>query len=234
MAYLEGNGLVASYGVVPILHECSVAVEKGELAVIVGPNGAGKSTVMRVLLGMLDATSGSVKLDGNDISLLSTQDRIAEGLAFVPQTKNVFPSMTVEENLQMGGFIRKDDISKTIEEVYELFPILYEKRKQLAEQLSGGQRQQVAFGRAMMTKPSVMLLDEPTAGVSPIVMDEIFSNILDVRNAGMAVLMVEQNAQQALNIADKGFVLVSGRNEHTGTGKGLINDPEVRKKFLGG
>ena len=234
MAYLEGKNLVASYGVVPILHECSVAVEKGELAVIVGPNGAGKSTVMRVLLGMLEATAGSVTLDGKDISMLSTQDRISQGLAFVPQTKNVFPSMTVEENLQMGGFIRKDDISSTIEEVYELFPILYEKRKQLAEQLSGGQRQQVAFGRAMMTKPSVMLLDEPTAGVSPIVMDEIFSNILDVRNAGMAVLMVEQNAQQALNIADKGFVLVSGRNEQTGTGKELINDPEVRKKFLGG
>jgi branched-chain amino acid transport system ATP-binding protein len=209
-------------------------VEKGELAVIVGPNGAGKSTVMRVLLGMLEATSGSVTLDGNDISMLSTQDRISQGLAFVPQTKNVFPSMTVEENLQMGGFIRKDDISNTINDVYELFPILFEKRKQLAEQLSGGQRQQVAFGRAMMTKPSVMLLDEPTAGVSPIVMDEIFSNILDVKNAGMAVLMVEQNAQQALNIADKGFVLVSGRNEHTGTGKALINDNEVRKKFLGG
>jgi len=234
MAYLEGNNLVASYGVVPILHECSVHVEKGELAVIVGPNGAGKSTVMRVLLGMLEAASGSVTLDGKDISMLSTQDRISHGLAFVPQTKNVFPSMTVEENLQMGGFIRKDDISNTINEVYELFPILYEKRKQLAEQLSGGQRQQVAFGRAMMTKPSIMLLDEPTAGVSPIVMDEIFSNILDVKNAGMAVLMVEQNAQQALNIADKGFVLVSGRNEHTGTGKELINDNEVRKKFLGG
>ena len=234
MAYLEGKNLVASYGVVPILHECSVEVEKGELAVIVGPNGAGKSTVMRVLLGMLDATSGSVTLDGNDISTLSTQDRIAEGLGFVPQTKNVFPSMTVEENLQMGGFIRKDDISKTIEELYALLPILYDKRKQLAVQLSGGQRQQVAFGRAMMTKPSVMLLDEPTAGVSPIVMDEIFSNILDVKNAGIAVLMVEQNAQQALNIADKGFVLVSGRNEHTGTGKELTNDNEVRKKFFGG
>ena len=234
MAYLEGNNLVASYGVVPILHECSVGVEKGELAVIVGPNGAGKSTVMRVLLGMLEATSGSVTLDGKDISMLSTQDRINHGLAFVPQTKNVFPSMTVEENLEMGGFIREDDINKTIDEVYELFPILHEKRKQLAMQLSGGQRQQVAFGRAMMTKPSVMLLDEPTAGVSPIVMDEIFSNILDVKKAGMAVLMVEQNAQQALNIADKGYVLVSGRNEHTGTGRDLIIDPIVRKKFLGG
>ena len=234
MAYLEGVNLVAAYGVVPILHECSVKVEKGELAVIVGPNGAGKSTVMRVLLGMLEATSGSVTLDGNDISKLSTQERISLGLAFVPQNKNVFPSMTVEENLEMGAFLRTDDIKKTMEEVYTLFPILYEKRRQLAEELSGGQRQQVAFGRAMMTQPSVMLLDEPTAGVSPIVMDEIFSNILDVRDAGMAVLMVEQNAQQALNIADKGYVLVSGRNEHTGTGHELINDPEVRKKFLGG
>jgi len=234
MAYLEGVNLVAAYGVVPILHECSVKVEKGELAVIVGPNGAGKSTVMRVLLGMLEATSGSVTLDGNDISRLSTQERISLGLAFVPQNKNVFPSMTVEENLEMGAFLRTDDIKKTMEEVYNLFPILYEKRRQLAEELSGGQRQQVAFGRAMMTQPSVMLLDEPTAGVSPIVMDEIFSNILDVRDAGMAVLMVEQNAQQALNIADKGYVLVSGRNEYTGTGHELINDPEVRKKFLGG
>ena len=234
MAYLEGNSLVAAYGPVPILHECSIEVEKGELAVIVGPNGAGKSTAMKVLLGMLEASSGSVIFDGQDITHLSTQERISLGLAFVPQTKNVFTSMTVQENLEMGGFLRNDDITHTIQEVYDLFPILYEKRKQNAGELSGGQRQQVAFGRAMMTRPTVMLLDEPTAGVSPIVMDEIFSNILDLQNSGRAVLMVEQNAQQALNIADKGFVLVSGRNEHIGTGKELIANPEVRKKFLGG
>jgi len=234
MAYLEGNSLVAAYGPVPILHECSIEVEKGELAVIVGPNGAGKSTAMKVLLGMLEASSGSVIFDGQDITHLSTQERISLGLAFVPQTKNVFTSMTVQENLEMGGFLRNDDITHTIQEVYDLFPILYEKRKQNAGELSGGQRQQVAFGRAMMTRPTVMLLDEPTAGVSPIVMDEIFSNILDLKNSGRAVLMVEQNAQQALNIADKGFVLVSGRNEHIGTGKELIANPEVRKKFLGG
>lgn len=234
MAYLEGNNLVAAYGPVPILHECSVAVEKGELAVIVGPNGAGKSTAMKVLLGMLEASSGSVVFDGQDITHLSTQERIKLGLAFVPQTNNVFTTMSVQENLEMGGFLRDDDITHTIQEVYDLFPILFEKRKQNAGELSGGQRQQVAFGRAMMTQPTVMLLDEPTAGVSPIVMDEIFSNILDLKNSGRAVLMVEQNAQQALNIADKGFVLVSGRNEHTGTGKELIADPEVRKKFLGG
>ena len=234
MAYLEGNNLVAAYGPVPILHECSVAVEKGELAVIVGPNGAGKSTAMKVLLGMLEASSGSVVFDGQDITRLSTQERIKLGLAFVPQTNNVFTTMSVQENLEMGGFLRDDDITHTIQEVYDLFPILFEKRKQNAGELSGGQRQQVAFGRAMMTQPTVMLLDEPTAGVSPIVMDEIFSNILDLKDSGRAVLMVEQNAQQALNIADKGFVLVSGRNEHTGTGKELIADPEVRKKFLGG
>ncbi len=234
MAYLEGNNLVAAYGPVPILHECSVSVEKGELAVIVGPNGAGKSTAMKVLLGMLEAKEGSVVFDGQEINHLSPQERIKLGLAFVPQTNNVFTSMTVQENLEMGGFLREDDISQTIQEVYELFPILYEKRRQTAGELSGGQRQQVAFGRAMMTQPTVLLLDEPTAGVSPIVMDEIFSNILDLKNTGRAVLMVEQNAQQALNIADKGFVLVSGRNEHTGTGKELIADPEVRKKFLGG
>ena len=234
MAYLEGKNLVASYGVVPILHECSVEVEKGELAVIVGPNGAGKSTVMRVLLGMLEATSGSVKFDRKDISTLTTQERINHGLAFVPQTKNVFPSMTVEENLQMGGFIRKDDISKTIDEVYELFPILHEKRKQLAEQLSGGQRQQVAFGRAMMTRPSVMLLDEPTAGMSPIVMGELFDRIIEIKKSGVAILMVEQNARQALSFADIGYVLVTGKNKYVDSGKKLLADPDVRRSFLGG
>ena len=234
MAYLEGNGLVASYGSATILHDCSISVEKGELAVIVGPNGAGKSTAMKALLGILQPSSGSVIFDNQDITTLSTQERISLGLAFVPQTNNVFTSMTVQENLEMGGFLRDDDINNTIQEVYELFPILFEKRKQNAGELSGGQKQQVAFGRAMMTNPTVMLLDEPTAGVAPIVMDEIFANIIDLKNSGRAVLMVEQNAQQALNIADKGFVLVSGRNEHTSTGKGLIANPEVRKKFLGG
>jgi branched-chain amino acid transport system ATP-binding protein len=234
MAYLEGINLVAAYGVVPILHGCSVDVNKGELAVIVGPNGAGKSTVMKVLLGLLESSDGAVTLDGQDIGSLSPQQRISLGLAFVPQNNNTFPSMTVEENLEMGAFLRDSGLRQTMDEVYSLFPILFEKRKQVAGQLSGGQRQQVAFGRAMMTKPTVMLLDEPTAGVSPIVMDEIFGNILDLKNSGKAVLMVEQNAQQALNIADKGFVLVSGRNEYTGTGKELINNPKVRKQFLGG
>ncbi len=235
MAYLSGKNLVASYdNSVPILNQCSIEVEKGELAVIVGPNGAGKSTAMKVLLGMLTASSGSVILAGKDISSLSVQKRISLGLAFVPQTDNVFPSMTVEENLEIGAFLRTDDISQTLAEVYDLFPVLHDRRNQLVGQLSGGQRQQAAFGRAMMTKPTVMLLDEPTAGVAPKVMDEIFSNILQIKKSDRAVLMVEQNARKALEIADRGFVLVSGRNEHTGTGKELLADPEVRRSFLGG
>ncbi len=235
MAYLSGKNITAAYDYsVPILNDCTVEVNKGELAVIVGPNGAGKSTAMKVLLGMLKQSKGSVTLEGKDISNLSVQKRITLGIAFVPQTDNVFPTMTVQENLEMGAFLRTDDISQTMEEVYDLFPILHNRSNQLVGQLSGGQRQQAAFGRAMMTQPSVMLLDEPTAGVSPIVMDEIFGNILRLKKSGRAVLMVEQNAKQALTIADKGYVLVSGSNEHTGTGKELLADPVVRKSFLGG
>ena len=235
MPYLSGKNMVAAYDLsVPILNNCTIEAEKGELAVIVGPNGAGKSTAMKVLLGMLKASSGSVTLAGRDISKLSVQKRISLGLAFVPQTDNVFPTMTVQENLEMGAFLRTDDISQTLAEVYDLFPILHDRRNQLVGQLSGGQRQQAAFGRAMMTKPTIMLLDEPTAGVAPKVMDEIFGNILNLKNSGHAVLMVEQNARQALEIADKGFVLVSGSNEYTGTGKELLANPEVRRSFLGG
>ncbi len=234
MAYLSGKNIVASYGNMPVLNNCSIEVDKGELAVIVGPNGAGKSTAMKALLGMLELQSGSVMLDGIDIGKLSVQKRISLGMAFVPQTNNVFPSMSVKENLEMGGFLRKDGMSVTIEKIYSLFPILYEKRNQDVGQLSGGQRQQVAFGRALMTKPSVMLLDEPTAGVSPIVMDEIFGNILELKKAGIAILMVEQNAKQALEIADTGFVLVSGENKYSGTGKELLANSKVRRSFLGG
>lgn len=235
MAYLSGKNMVAAYDQsVPILNQCTVEVKKGELAVIVGPNGAGKSTAMKVLLGMLKPSAGSVTLEGRDITQLSVQKRIRLGLAFVPQTDNVFPTMTVRENLEMGAYLRTDDISRTLEEVYDLFPILSDRQKQVVGTLSGGQRQQAAFGRAMMTRPTVMLLDEPTAGVSPKIMDEIFDNILNLKKSGRSVLMVEQNARQALEIADKGFVLVSGRNEHTGSGKELLANPEVRKSFLGG
>ena len=234
MSFLVGENMVGGYGGADILKGCTVDVDEGQIAVIVGPNGAGKSTAMKALLGMLDLKSGSVKFKGKDITHLTPQARIAEGIAFVPQTSNVFVNMSVYENLEMGAFLRDDDISGTVEQIFELFPILAEKQQQLAGELSGGQRQQVAVARALMSQPSVLMLDEPTAGVSPIVMDELFDRILEVRQSGVAILMVEQNARQALNIADKGFVLVVGENRHTDTGAALLADPEVRRSFLGG
>ncbi|OED40714.1 ABC transporter ATP-binding protein [Chromatiales bacterium (ex Bugula neritina AB1)] len=234
MSYLVGEGMTGGYGGADILHDCTIAAEKGEIAVIVGPNGAGKSTAMKAIFGMLNIHTGRVVLDGDDITGLSPQDRVGKGMAFVPQTNNVFPSMSVEENLEMGAFLRRDDINATMEQVFELFPILRVKRNQNAGELSGGQRQQVAVGRALMTQPKLLMLDEPTAGVSPIVMDELFDRIIEVARSGISILMVEQNARQALNIADKGYVLVQGRNRYTDSGEALLNDPEVRKSFLGG
>lgn len=235
-AFLIGDSMTGGYGKTgpDILHDCTIAVNKGEIAVIVGPNGAGKSTAMKATFGMLNLRQGAVRLDGEDITDLSPQDRVVKGMGFVPQTSNIFTSMTVEENLEMGAFIRRDDYRDTMAQVYDLFPILKEKRRQAAGELSGGQRQQVAVGRALMTQPKVLLLDEPTAGVSPIVMDELFDRIIEVARTGISILMVEQNARQALEIADKGYVLVQGANAHTGTGKDLLADPEVRQSFLGG
>ena len=234
-AYLAGTEMTGGYGRgADILHGCTIAVEPGEIAVIVGPNGAGKSTAMKAIFGMLTLRQGRVTLDGQDITELSPQDRVIAGMGFVPQVRNIFTALTVEENLEMGAFIRTDDFRPTMEQVYELFPILKDKRRQPAGELSGGQRQQVAVGRALMTKPKVLMLDEPTAGVSPIVMDELFDRIIEVSRTGIPILMVEQNARQALEIADKGYVLVQGRNAHTGTGRELLADPEVRRSFLGG
>ncbi len=234
MSFLIGEAMTGGYGGADILTNCTIGVEKGEIAVIVGPNGAGKSTAMKAIFGMLDLRQGKVMMDGEDITDLSPQARVHKGMGFVPQTNNVFTSMSVEENLEMGAFIREDDISGTMAQVYDLFPILKEKRLQPAGQLSGGQRQQVAVGRALMTRPKVLMLDEPTAGVSPIVMDELFDRIIEVARTGIAILMVEQNAKQALNIADKGYVLVQGTNRFTDTGQALMQNPEVRKSFLGG
>ncbi|MGB0660163.1 MAG: ABC transporter ATP-binding protein [Mangrovicoccus sp.] len=232
--YLQADQMTGGYGSANILHDCSLSVDRGEIAVIVGPNGAGKSTAMKAVFGMMPLRAGTVTLGGRDITRLSPQARVAAGMGFVPQTHNIFASMTVEENLEMGGFLRRDDLRPTIEQVYDLFPILREKRHQYAGELSGGQRQQVAVGRALMTQPQLLMLDEPTAGVSPIVMDELFDRIIEVARSGISILMVEQNARQALEIADKGYVLVQGSNRFSDTGAALLANPDVRRSFLGG
>ena len=235
MAFFEGIKMTGGYGNGPnIISSCSVNVNQGEIVLILGPNGAGKSTAMKAMLGLLNLKSGKVIINGKDISHLNPQDRVKQGIAFVPQTRNVFAGLSVEENLEMGAFLRDESLQKIIDEIYELFPILKEKKSQLVGELSWGQRQQVALGRALMIKPSVLMLDEPTAGVSPIVMDELFDHIIKVKKTNVAILMVEQNAKQALSISDRGYVLVTGENRYSGTGKELLNDPRVRSSFLGG
>ena len=233
MTFFVGEKMTGGYGGPDIISSCSLNVDRGEIVTILGPNGAGKSTAMKAMLGLLNLKSGTGMIDGKDISKLTPQDRVKEGISFVPQTRNVFTGLSVEENLEMGAYLRDENLEKIINEIYELFPILKEKRSQLVRELSGGQRQQVALGRALMTKPTVLMLDEPTAGVSPIVMDELFDHILKVKKTNVAILMVEQNAKQALSIADRGYVLVTGENKFSGTGKELLNNPEVRKSFLG-
>ena len=234
MFFFSGENMTGGYGGANIINSCSIEVNRGEIVAILGPNGAGKSTAMKAMLGLLNLKSGKVLIDGKDISKLTPQDRVKEGISFVPQTRNVFTGLSVQENLEMGAYLREENIEEIIKEIYELFPVLREKKSQTVGELSGGQRQQVALGRALMTKPSVLMLDEPTAGVSPIVMDELFDHILKVKKTNVAIIMVEQNAKQALSIADRGYVLVTGENKFSGTGKELLNDPEVRRSFLGG
>ena len=234
MAYFEGAKMTAGYGDGPdIISSCSITANRGEIVAILGPNGAGKSTAMKAMLGLLKLKSGSVTLNGEDISKINPQDRVKKGISFVPQTRNVFAELTVRENLEIGGFLTEGSLENKIESIYNLFPILSEKKSQVVGQLSGGQRQQVALGRALMSDPSVLMLDEPTAGVSPIVMDELFEHIIKVKKTNVAVIMVEQNAKQALSISDRGYVLVTGQNKFEGSGNDLLEDPEVRRSFLG-
>ena len=234
MAYFEGAKMTAGYGDGPeISSSCSITANRGEIVAILGPNGAGKSTAMKAMLGLLKLKSGSVTLNGEDISKINPQDRVKKGISFVPQTRNVFAELTVRENLEIGGFLTEGSLENKIESIYSLFPILSEKKSQIVGQLSGGQRQQVALGRALMSDPSVLMLDEPTAGVSPIVMDELFEHIIKVKKTNVAVIMVEQNAKQALSISDRGYVLVTGQNKFEGSGNDLLEDPEVRRSFLG-
>jgi branched-chain amino acid transport system ATP-binding protein len=234
MALVEIKDVVGGYGGAPILNGVNIAIEQSDIGVIVGPNGAGKSTTLKALFGLVRVTSGAISFSGEEITNSLPDKLVPKGLSFVPQEKNVFTSMSVEENLEMGAFTRRDDFSTTLDWVYDMFPVLLEKRHQKAGELSGGQRQMVAMGRALMSQPRLLLLDEPSAGLSPRYVLEIFEQIVKINKSGVGILMVEQNARQALAFASKGFVLASGQNRFTGTGAELIADPEVAKSFLGG
>ena len=234
MYLLSGEDLTCGYNKINILTNCNIGVNKGEIASIVGPNGAGKSTAMKAIFGLLPLRGGKIILDGEDITHLKPQERVLKGMGFVPQNNNIFPSLTVQENLEMGAFISDNNYSDILDYIYNLFPILKEKQFQQAGELSGGQRQQVAVGRALMTKPKVLMLDEPSAGVSPIVMESLFLKIQEIAKQGTSILMVEQNAKQALKISNLGFVLTQGKNLFTDTGNALLANKEVRQAFLGG
>ncbi len=217
-----------------ILTDIDLSLEPGEVVVIVGPNGAGKSTFMKSVFGLTRISGGSIVFDGKDITGRAPEEIVRLGICYVPQEKNVFPTMTVQENLEMGAFIRKDDYRPQMERIYALFPRLAERKRQPVGQMSGGERQMVAMGRALMLEPKLLLLDEPTAGLSPKFIDETFAQVKRINETGVGILMVEQNAKQALAIADRGYVFASGRNRHEDTGAALLADKEIAEMFLGG
>ena len=234
MPLIELKDVVGGYGGAPILNGINISIDQADIGVIVGPNGAGKSTALKAIFGLVKVTEGSIRFNGQEIQNSLPDKLVPMGLSFVPQERNVFTSLTCEENLQMGAFVRRDDFSDTLAMVYDMFPPVKEKRHQKAGELSGGQRQMVAMGRALMSNPKLLLLDEPSAGLSPRYVLEIFETVMRINKAGVGILMVEQNARQALAFATKGFVLAGGKNRFTGTGPELIADPDVAKSFLGG
>jgi branched-chain amino acid transport system ATP-binding protein len=234
MSLLDVRDVHGGYGGANILNGVNITIEADEIGVIVGPNGAGKSTMLKALFGLLHVSEGMIVFNSKTITNQAPETLVRSGLSYVPQEFNVFPTLSVEENLEMGAYIRRDDFRHLIDQVYGFFPPLRDKRRQPAGELSGGQRQMVAIGRALMTEPKLLLLDEPTAGLSPLYMGEIFERIIDINKSGVGILMVEQNARHALGIAHRGFVLATGRNRFTGTGAELLADPEVAKSFLGG
>lgn len=234
MSLLALRDIYSGYRGVDILKGIHIEVAAGEMVVIIGPNGAGKSTVLKSLFGLATIRAGSVWFENQDITHLKTSQLVQRGICFVPQTGNVFPSLSVEENLEMGAFTRQDSFVAALEKVYALFPPLKEKRRQPAGSLSGGQRQMVAMGRALMVDPKVLLLDEPTAGLSPLFVDQIFKIVQDVNQLGISILMVEQNAKQALKMAHRGYVLAMGENRFEDSGPNLLTNPEVLELFLGG
>ncbi|MEN9222432.1 MAG: ABC transporter ATP-binding protein [Thermostichus sp. BF3_bins_97] len=234
MTLLELQNLYSGYRGVDILKGIHLEVKRGQIVVIIGPNGAGKSTVLKSLFGLATIRAGKVLFQGSDITRLPAEQLVRRGICFVPQTNNVFPSLSVQENLEMGAFIRRDNLASQLERVYELFPPLKEKRRQAAGSLSGGQRQMVAMGRALMVEPQLLLLDEPTAGLSPLFIEQTFAILQDINRLGISILMVEQNAKQALTMADWGYVLSMGENRFEDTGPNLLTNPEVLELFLGG
>ncbi len=230
---ISARNMIAGYGGEPVLNGIDLDLDAGHIGVIVGPNGAGKSTALKSLFGLIELDQGTVEFNGENITTVAPDRRVGLGIAYVPQEMNIFQSLTVQENLEMGAFIRRDDFSHSLERMFELFPPLKQKRHAIAGQLSGGQRQMVAIGRALMVDPRLLLLDEPTVGLSPAFVHDIIERIIAIAQSDVGVLVVEQNARRALEIADTGFVLAGGRNLYTDSGENLLNDPAVAKSFLG-